>query len=147
VDGERPLATAVDEAEEDAEGGGGKSAGKGKEKKRLTFRSSGPPSSPPSPSPSVLATGLLSLLPNVPLHVAARRGKYLSTGEDEEGKEEEMEEEGGREGGDEDKEELQHAQQQLLEAQGMYLRRVSVLPSFFPFLSIVRSVLLRSLAS
>ncbi|KAM3568021.1 hypothetical protein VYU27_009848, partial [Nannochloropsis oceanica] len=133
VDGERPLATAVDEAEEDAEGGGGKSAGKGKEKKRLTFRSSGPPSSPPSPSPSVLATGLLSLLPNVPLHVAARRGKYLSTGEDEEGKEEE----GGREGGDEDKEELQHAQQQLLEAQGMYLRRILLIDWLVGWLAVV----------
>ena len=85
------------EEEEEEEGGGG-----------------GDPSSSSSSSssihPTVLATGLLSLLPDAPLHLAREKKDYL-TGEG--GKKEEKEEE-----------EEEEAQNALLEAQGAYLRRV-----------------------
>ncbi|EWM19968.1 hypothetical protein Naga_102576g1 [Nannochloropsis gaditana] len=126
--------------------GEGKTRGKDRRKKSafLPPSTSSPPSpatsAPPSAPPSVLATGLLSLIPNVPLHVAARNESYLETGGREGGKE------GGKEGGAVD-DGIAGAQRELLEAQGAYLRRVgggrklhtclsfsSLPPSFLPSL-------------
>ncbi|TFJ80534.1 hypothetical protein NSK_008110 [Nannochloropsis salina CCMP1776] len=115
--------SAMDEDSTSVLEGDGKARGKDRRKKTaLLLPSASSPSSPatsapPSAPPSVLATGLLSLIPNVPLHVASRNESYLETGGREGGKE------GGQEGGAVD-DGIAGAQRELLEAQGAYLRRI-----------------------